>query len=213
MQILFSQSEIQNALLELLEKQITLAPGQYVCIEFDTDHPDNIIAHVDVFREGQKPSMRRGLTVKQETVEPVTDTSLVNETEEQTKVRKTRGPNKPKVIISETPTLTGAPTPPFEQASEDTIKEETDDLGDEGDQLTLPCIPETLKEAAASATIDTAPKAPLAIFQNPTSSAPKGDAPKVTSTPPNGPFTVVSTPAKSLFANLVKPQHDAPKSL
>lgn len=101
MQISFSHTEIREALVEYLEKQITLADGQRVELEFDFSDPTDIIAYIDVLREGQKA---KGMPPRSEPEKTVTNTPRSGESETQTSARKTRGPNKPKTAAPvETP--------------------------------------------------------------------------------------------------------------
>ena len=205
MQILFTQTEIRDALIEALEKQIILAPGQTTSIEFDLDDPNDIVAYVDVIREGQKA---QGIPPKAEPAKLVTNTPRAGETEAQTTQRRTRGPNKPKP--SAEPVIEADPVNEPKGASDsnpimdanvamdpDTL---TEGQAEEDTQADAPFVdPEDVKSQVQKIE-QTKTSGSVGIFPSATSSAPVKE--------------VVPTPAvgaKSLFANLQKPVNDSSK--
>lgn len=215
MQISFTHSEIREALVEYLEKQITLAPGQTVSLEFDLDDPTDIIAYVDVLREGQKA---KGMPPKPDTCKA----SGTSEPAAQAAPRKTRGPNKPKtaeapftspgglgseeVPIPE-PTEVAKVNPPFPgpfvnktvlvQGAAAPIQSVTVEAS-EADPVvdSEPTIQEAPEEVVEAVTEVEAIKTGNSIFPNAGSSA---AAPVVQAAAPASP--------KSLFANLTRPSN------
>lgn len=212
MQISFTHGEIREALVEYLEKQITLAPGQTVSLEFDLEDPTDIIAYVDVLREGQtaKGMPSKGGAGKSEPEKTITNTARAGESAQQTAARKTRGPNKPKadalveaaeetVALNEPVEVTkvNAPFPgPFTKQAEAPVEAAASEAPVEAPAETPA---EVEVEAAAEVEVESpaeAIKSGNSIFPNAGSSAAAAPKP-VEATPVTSP--------KSLFANLTRP--------
>jgi hypothetical protein len=177
MQISFSQTEIKDALLELLEKQISLQPGQAAVIEFDLENPKDIIAYVDIVRGN-------GNTAQASTTAAVVKTQAAAPSKPKAPGKKTA---EPAVVIPEEPAVTDESVE-VEQATQasaiSTGEERVDTSQDEGVQ----------DETATEEIAPVATTAAGGIFPNAVSSAPALPA-----TPaPTG---------KSLFANLMKPSN------
>ncbi len=205
MQISFTQKEIRDALVEYLEKQITLAPGQTVSLEFDLEDPTDIIAYIDVLREGQKS---QGVPAKPEPAKVITNTPKAGETEAQTAVRKTRGPNKPKTnpvlqyvsgeaeIETETQpepeTVTEGQAEDPEAIAETVIEASADPVEPE---FPKDIVTEVLDSKTVEGTVEQPVVAKSSIFPNIGSSAAVQIQPAAAPNP------------KSLFANLTRPSN------
>ena len=210
MQISFTHSEIKEALIEFLEKQIVLAPGQSVSLEFDLEDPTDIIAYLDVLRDGQKP---QGMPPKGNPEKTATKAA------EAPAPRKTRGPNKPKAeaapvepvkqeaAVAEEPTedpVTEEPAadteveasePPFKAPFADpaTVAASVDKIIAEKEAQT-----EAQAQAAAVGMQTVATKPANSIFPGVGSSAPIATQ--------AAPAAGAAAP-KSLFAGLVRPSN------
>jgi hypothetical protein len=178
MQISFSQTEIKDALLELLEKQISLQPGQAAVIEFDLENPKDIIAYVDIVR---------GNTTQTQTAVKAPAQQAAAPTPKPAKTPSKKAVEVPVEATQETTAVDEAAE--VTQASAiSTGEERVDTSQDEVVQ------DETVQEAATEEIAPVAATAASGIFPNAVSSAPALPA-----TPaPTG---------KSLFANLMKPSN------
>ncbi len=190
MQILFSQTEIRDALIEALDKQIIIQPGQRVEIEFDLTDPMDVVAYVDILRDGQTAAGISSSKIdppKEQLKEPV-----IEPTADAPAPRRTRGPNKPKPAVTNE-----APAPePTEEVTED--PEPADEgTGEASKDVVMAVLDEGKDggEAKVEAQEKPANNVVGSIFPNAATSAPPKEA---------------AAPApKSLFANLTKPNNAA----
>lgn len=207
MQISFSHSEIREALVEYLEKQITLIEGQRVELAFDFDDPKEIIAYLDVLRDGQKA---QGMPLKSEPEKTITNTPRTGESETQTAARRTRGPNKPKTsALAEAATETAALDEPVVVETRAAISSGEERVDPQVQEVAaveaaaIP-IPPFLEQADVPRDPEPAPEpAKVAAFGNSIFPSAASSAPVLT--PATVP--VAAGNAKSLFANLVRPNN------
>lgn len=199
MQISLTQAEIREALLDYLNHQIALQPGQTIVLEFDLDNtvkPAEIVADVFIRRQGQKQSSTQATTTASPTFDPGP-----TPTPSAPAKPAGRGPGRP----PKNPTPPAPPANPAPEAASTDPGEVVEDRQiSTGDERNDPDNTPIEDDAEGEGTItdplvETPPAVKSAIFPNAGTSAP------VTATPP-------APTGKSLFANLTKPVHDAPKT-
>lgn len=187
MQIILTQAEIEEAIQQKVLSQIAIREDQQIGISFEDDAAGELSAVLVI---GEIPAKK-------------------NEAPKSTVVKRTRGPNKPKVAVQPTDT---------EQTADDGSKDTDETKGDapwSEDQMESDAVEEEKevdgpiavtkpfeeavaeKETAAAAAAATEPEKPSnSIFPNSgTSAAPSNPRP---AEPP-------ALGGKSLFANLAKP--------
>lgn len=188
MQISFTQDEIRDALLEALEKQVVLQPGQTTRIAFDLEDPKDIIAYVDIIRGDAKATGKQNaLTPKQ--VETLKADAAQSTGRGRGKAAQAAPAATPAPTVEKAPSE--APTPVAEPEKVDPPF----DVDTKTETPATEAAPEVAPETTAEPEVETkaeAIKTGNSIFPTAGSSAAPNPAPAV----PAG---------KSLFANLTRP--------
>lgn len=181
MQISLSENEIKEAIVEYLEKQITLAEGQKISIVIEQEDTE-LIAYVDIARTGESGATRVNLNSPR-------NAPTAHATPAPSAMEK---PTKPIQTRAKRTEATAKPEP------EATSPEVIANISTGEERIDTPTIeakiepqPEMKNESRAS----------TMIFPDATSSAPARPVEPSAAPLPTG---------KSLFANLVKPVHDTP---